>query len=258
MPLAARKPKRIDTPSREEPGRKLGSLFDWRKAGYRVLVAPKRDYSISVHFYKKEQLADGNTISKAHSLPLSMRVIGGGELDLLGYGDLELEPRDDPAADGEMEAHIEGGAGSPARSARMHELPEITAGTTEMQPERMAHLKRIPLYGCQLRIDERLASEFPGLFGGFEDMVEKIMTSRKPFNLYGKRYAFVDDAEGMRRLMPAFSAYVRDRKWDEDDQTEVLRNPVGAQVGPRLWADPKERHRFEPRLDKDGRQIGWW
>lgn len=230
----------------EEERTDIAKRFDWRKERYRILVAPQESYSISVVYYEEEPTASGGTVRSAKSKPLSMRVLTGGTLDRLGYGDLDLPDIPDPGAGGNFKHE--------RHNRFYHELPEVTRGSEVLNPQVAT---RIPLYGCQLRVDDATAESYGFLFKKKEDqdpleaLVQAITSRKQPFSLYGRKYAFIDDEEGMRKLMPKFAQLVRDGAWSKDDVNEIFRGEPGeSKVGPRLSA--VEPHRFE-KNPKTGR-----
>lgn len=247
----------------EKPPEKKPKRFDWREARYRILVTPRSGYSISVPQVRRTHTTSGVVMERS-SIPFNFRVISGGERDHLGFARMKIEGTPDPGAAGDFRHSLEG------REGTYHELPESTHGMSletgvigapslEIEPKGpeapLSHYRRFPLYGAQFRIDQKIVDEMEETLLGirgedwpedpFERLVHWIENRRRPFTLYGKKYAFLDDEAGMEKLLPQFLEYVKKVAIYRDDQDEIFRsrNISGSEVGPPL--SQLEPGRFE-------------
>ena len=229
----AKAPKNKDNdPPKKKPT--APAVQGWQEKGYRVLVSPKRDYTLSMTVWNTELDARGVAVPGRRDIPLQMRVLSGSDRDLLMWSDAKAD--DIPAPEGVFKNTRTGGT--------YHELTEILEDTEVTAPPAT---KRFPCYGCQVRLDANMADEF-----GFENlkaMVDDVMSNR----LYGKNYAFIDDDEGMLKLLPKFADYARTLGWDKEDAHEIFEFGMDSKIGPHLSEFPDEAHRFQ--RTSDGRLI---
>jgi hypothetical protein len=232
MHAKAPKDKAGDT-SPKKPGRPPKP--DWEKQGFRVLVAPKKDYTMGLTVWRKELDIAGVAVPKRMDIPLQLRVLSGSDRDLLLWAD--ADPDSIPAPEGVFK--------NTRTNKEYHELTETVPVDSEViEPPKT---KRIPCYGCQCRITPTLAAEFG--HESLKSMVDAIKAKR----LYGKNYAFVDDEEGMKALLPKFADYARTLGWDREDAATIFEFGMDSQIGPYLSEFPDERHRYQQT--QDGRLI---
>lgn len=217
---------------------------DWRETHKRILVAPSRGYTVGVTFYRSEIAGDGTTVKIPVSRELEIRVRTNAERDLLGWGTLVEEPTAVPTGTFDIQ-HAERG--------RFHELPEaLPPDSTVASPSERSG-PRIPLYGSSLVVDDDLWESFQSRWSSYEDFVLSISSGKNPFALYGKRYAFIDDAEGMERLLPKFAAYLKRKEHSRDDESAVLEavaQNVPVNIGPPLSRIEPQRFEKHPKTGR--------
>lgn len=197
----------------------------WEDDGYRVLIAPKSKSTMFRTRWTTEMSTDGTAVPKREDIPIVLKSHTAEDRALLGYADYNPdteEPTYDPL---EVEKLF---------------ASDVVHGT-EYDPDTYQDLtskftgKRMALWGCSIRLDVGFAEECgykdcDKKGSAFKQMVDSFTKDR----LYGKHFAFVDDAEGIKGLLPAFSSFVRAKEQGEEASYDILAQGAVAQIGPEL------------------------